>query len=121
MKKPAHESRLTHHKAYHNYQHFGETLLNVASAGFLGGDHINNTSVQEVLWQLGIGLRMTRDQIIVCLSRLDDERQIPLSYFDNGNVRSTLIQVRRIINSAICYTEQDVPEGHSMKIAEAFA
>ncbi|MBU1018121.1 hypothetical protein KKA33_03795 [Patescibacteria group bacterium] len=121
MEKSDHQSRLTHYKAYHNCQYFGEALLSAASAGFLGCDHIDDTSAQEVLWQLGIGLRMTRDQIIVCLLRLDDQRRIPLSYLDNGNVRSTLIQVRRIVDSAICYTEQDVPEGHSMKTAEAFA
>ncbi len=123
MAKSDHESQLTLYKTYYGYKYFGEALLNAAKEGHLGSSHINDVSIQEVLWQLGIGLGMTRDQITICLSRLTDQHSELISYFNDGydDIQSTRVQLRCITNSAICYAEQDMPEGNSIEVAEAFA
>jgi len=122
MIHPHFESRLTLYKTNHDCRYFGEALLAAASEGHLGAKQVNDTPTQEVLWQLGIALTMTRDQITICLSRPVKQHSHLIAYLANKHsLSSTRNQLAQVINSAICYTEQHLPDRSSLEIAEIFA
>lgn len=123
MQKHAPETRLTLYKTYHDHKCFGEALLNAARENHFGFGHINSVPIQEVLWQLGIALTMTRDQITICLSQLVNQHPTLISYLNDSynDAQSTRAQLRCITDLTICYTEQDIPEGNPIEIAEVFA
>ncbi|MBN2095919.1 hypothetical protein JW752_00775 [Candidatus Peregrinibacteria bacterium] len=123
MADSAFKSRLTHYKTHEDYRHFGEALLSAASEGRLAFSQINGISTQEILWQLGIALGMTRDEIIICLSQPITKKHDILPYItdDFDSISAARAQLRSIADSAICYTEQDTPEGYTIDIAETFA
>ncbi len=122
MSETIFESRLTHYKARQDYECFGEALLNAANEGHLVFDSVNNIPAQETLWQLGVGLPMTRDEIIICLSQPVKKTHELLSYLtecteDIGSIRA---QLRHITDSAICFAEQAIPETDPAGTAEIF-
>ena len=112
MAKSTFESRLTNYKVHHDYKHFGEALLNAAGEGGIVPYEINGESTQELLWQLGVAMRMDRDQVTRTLCNCE---------IDGRHPRGIKKQISRMIDSAICYTEQDMPERNSIEIAEVFA
>ena len=109
-------TRLTFYKAENNCGHDGQALLNAAGEGDIVPHEINGESAQELLWQLGVAMRMNRDQVASTLCNCE---------IDGHRPRGIKKQISRMIDSAICYAEQVISEPSRLsradiKMAEIF-
>ena len=111
MKKPALKTRLDKYKEDNACQYDGEALLNAAGEGQIHPSHINQISSQEVLWFLGVGMRMTRNDITRCLCTCDrfhgqfDDTAMFLADKPH-ELRVVRELITSLLGSAICYSEQ---------------